>query len=247
LTDRSTDQPGDQLAITGERGAPTRIDAVVFDFDDTLAETLPARVAAMSRTFELAGIRQDGATFMREHRGIPIQVSLSEFDGGRGEEMGLLDIYRTAYWHKEPGLLRLFHGVQELMVALAAAGVKTGVFTSKGRDMIVGGRPGGVVVELAELGLGYLAEHTIGYEDVTNPKPHPEGVELLLGMLDVTPDRMLVVGDSHADILAGQAAGCWSCLAGWGVAPAERTPDIATADLVAEHPAALQRQLAVWR
>jgi pyrophosphatase PpaX len=235
----------DELTITGARGAPRGIDTVVFDFDDTLAETLPARVAAMRRAFEQAGVREpDAEWFVHDQRGIPLQTSMEDFDGGRGKELGLLDFYRTAYWHKEPGVLSLFEGVPELIDALASAGLGMGIFTSKVRDFVVEGRPAGTVVELGELGLAHLAGHTIGFEDVTNPTPHPEGLERLLGMLGASPSRTLVVGDSHADILAAQAAGCWSCLAGWGVVPGERRLDAARPDVIAEHPAALQRLLA---
>jgi pyrophosphatase PpaX len=232
----------DIVRITGTRGAPAGINTVVFDFDDTIAETLPARVDAMRRTFLAAGVESpDAESFVHSQRGIPLQVSLDNFDGGRGKELGLLEAYRKAYWHKELGLLRAFDGVPELVRALQAHGTRLGILTSKARDFVVDGRPSGTVVELAELGLGHLAEHTIGFEDVSQPKPHPEGLERLLGWLGATPDETLVVGDSVADILTAHNAGCWSCLAGWGVPPDERAFDKVTPDLVAEHPSAVQR------
>jgi pyrophosphatase PpaX len=232
----------DALQVTGPRGMPSSIGAVVFDFDDTLAETLPARVEAMRRTFLAAGIGSpDAESFVHSQRGIPLRVSLDGFDGGRGKELGLLGAYRKAYWHKEPGLLRLFDGVSELVRALREHGTRSGILTSKARDIVVDGRASGTVVELAELGLGHLAEHTIGFEDVSQPKPHPEGLERLLGWLGATPGETLVVGDSAADILTAQNAGCWSCLAGWGVPTDERAFGEVTPDVVAEHPSAVQR------
>ena len=235
----------DQLLVTGPRGAPTGIGAVVFDFDDTLSDTLSARVDAMRRTFEQAGIASPGAEeFMQAQRGIPLQEMLDGFDGGRGNEMGLLELYREAYWHKEPGLLRLFDGVAELIEALERRGVAIGILTSKARDIEVRGRASGTVVELAELGLGALAKHTVGFEDVRNAKPHPEGLELLLRRLGARARDTLVVGDSHTDILAAHAAGCWSCLAGWGVPVEERDYGAAMPDVVAEHPLALRDLLA---
>ena len=234
----------DQLRVTGPRGAPRGISAVVFDFDDTLAETLPARVDTMRRTFAQAGVESPSAEhFVYTQRGVPLQDAFEAFDGGRGKDLGLLGLYRAAYWSKEPGLLRLFDGVSELIEALRAAGVPMGILTSKARDIVVEGRAAGTLVELDELELGDLSGHTIGYEDVTHPKPHPEGLERLLGQLNVRAVETLVVGDSHADILAAQAAGAWSCLAGWGVAPEERDLVAATPDIVAEHPSALRQLL----
>jgi hypothetical protein len=63
---------------------------------------------------------------LHSQRGIPLQVSLDNFDGGRGEELGLLEAYRKADWHKELKLLRAFDGVQELVRALQAHGTQLG-------------------------------------------------------------------------------------------------------------------------
>ena len=234
----------ENLITTGPRGLPTGIDVVVFDFDDTLAETMPARIAAMRHTFETAGIRSPSPEeYVASQRGVPLQTSLDGFDGGRGAELGLLRLYRIAYWHKEPGLLRLFDGVTEMLRSLASAGVGMGLLTSKARDIVVEGRAAGAVVEVAELGLSDLFAHAVGVEDVTHPKPHPEGLERLLVALGATPERALVVGDSEVDMLTARNAGCWSCLAGWGVPAADRRFDAAMPDAVAEHPGGVLRMV----
>jgi pyrophosphatase PpaX len=234
----------EQVWVTGSRGAPAGIGAVVFDFDDTLAETIHARIDAMGQTFARAGIDSiSPEAFVHAQRGVPLQASLDGFDLGRGKQMGLLDIYREAYWSKEPGLIRLFDGVPELMRALASASMPIGILTSKARDIVVAGRRAGTLVELDELGLAHLGALTVGIEDVTRSKPHPEGLELLLGRMGAKAETTLVVGDSFADIQAAHAAGCWSCLAGWGVPEGERDLQRAMPDIVAEHPSALTRLL----
>ena len=236
-----------QYSITGTRGAPSAIEAVVFDFDDTLADTLLARIHAMRQTFAWAGITKPTAdVFVTEQRGVPLQVSLGAFETTRGLSMGMLDIYRAAYWLKEPGLLRLFNGVPQLLAALRATNVPIGILTSKARDIVVEGRAAGTLVELNELGLNWLAPHTVGFEDVAQAKPHPEGLLRLLDNLGVTPEVSLMVGDSTSDILAAQNAGCWSCLAGWGVPTEERELSKAMPDVVAEHPMALRELLRYW-
>ena len=129
-------QDRNRLTITGGRGAPQGITTVVFDFDDTIADTLPAREDALRRTFETAGIKTlDVEEYMRSQRGVPLQVALDAFDNGRGAEMGLLDIYRTAYWHRGPGLVSTYEGVSEMLDGLLAAGMRMGVLTSKARDI----------------------------------------------------------------------------------------------------------------
>jgi phosphoglycolate phosphatase-like HAD superfamily hydrolase len=230
-----------ELTISGKRGLPEGIRAVVFDFDDTLADTLQARVHSMRKTFEWAGITEPSADdFVQQQRGIPLPVSLGGLEAAQGLEKGMLQVYRSAYWVKQPGLLSLFEGVPELVDSLRAAGVPMGIVTSKSRDIIVEGRAAGTLVELAELGLDWLGPTTVGFEDVKSPKPHPEGIQRLLGQLRVTPEQTLVVGDSYADIQTAYNAGCWSCLAGWGVPAHERELDRAMPDVIAEHPSALR-------
>jgi phosphoglycolate phosphatase-like HAD superfamily hydrolase len=231
-----------QVTITGYRGAPAGITAVVFDFDDTLADTLAARVHAWGKTFKWAGIQESSAAdFVTAQRGVPLQVSLENLQKSRGVNTeGMLDAYRSAYWAKNPGLLRLFDGVPELMSALREASVPMGIVTSKGRDLLIDGRAAGALVELDELGLGWLAPHTVGFEDVSQPKPHPEGLLRVLDGLGVTAAQTLLVGDSPVDILTARNAGCWSALAGWGVPFSQREMAKAVPDVVAEHPAALR-------
>jgi phosphoglycolate phosphatase-like HAD superfamily hydrolase len=234
-----------ELTVTGTRGRPTGIRAVVFDFDDTLADTLMARVDAWQRTFDWAGIVEPSAAdFVSDQRGVSLVGSVERLHKTRGiDPEAMLDTYRSAYWAKEPGLLRLFDGVPELVTALREASVPMGIVTSKGRDLLIDGRAAGTLVELDELGLGWLRPHTVGFEDVTQPKPHPEGLLRVLDSLGVAPGEALVVGDSSADILAAHNGGCWSALAGWGVPVDQREMAKATPDVVAEHPAALRALL----
>jgi phosphoglycolate phosphatase-like HAD superfamily hydrolase len=228
------------LEVTGPRGAPNSIKAIVWDFDDTIADTIDARIHAMRRTFEQAKITHTTAeVFVVEQRGVPLQVSLDGLETQLGLALGLTNIYRAAYWVKRPGLLRLFEGMGELLSTLQHAQVPMGIVTSKARDIVVEGVPAGTVVELAELGLDWLAPHTVGFEDVTHPKPHPEGLQRVLDRLGVAPYETLVIGDSHADIQLAHNGGAWSCLAGWGVPLTERDLTLATPDLIAEHPLAL--------
>ena len=79
----------------------------------------------------------------------------------------------------------------------------------------------------------------MGFESVTNHKPHPEGVLLALERLGADPGQCVVVGDTPADIGAAQAAGCWSCLATWGIPAANSSHAQVEANFVIDKPEAL--------
>jgi HAD superfamily hydrolase (TIGR01509 family) len=124
---------------------------------------------------------------------------------------------------------------------LHSRGVKLGVVTQKGREFEVDGYPACATNELEELGILHLFSVIIGFEDILHTKPHPDGVNIALSRLAVLPEKTLVVGDSPADIGAALAAGCWSCLATWGISTPENIVLEAQPHLVAETPEVLLR------
>lgn len=231
--------PG-QIVVTGVRGMPSGITTVVFDFDDTLADTLAARIEAVRHVFSEAGITAPTAeAFVAAERGRPFSDALPGFDGGRGEGLGLFPAYLRAYWLKGTGQIALYEGVPGLLAGLASGGMRLGLLTSKIRELTVEGRRAGALVEMAELGIDRYFADVVGFEDVARHKPHPEGLERLLTALGSTPVETLVVGDSANDVLTGLEAGCWSCLAVWGVPPGEPEVAAVAPDIVVEHPGAL--------
>lgn len=96
---------------------------------------------------------------------------------------------------------------------LAAVGVGRAVLTSDDREPTLD--------FLRRAGVGHLVDTVVGGDEVANPKPHPEGLALVMAALAVRPDRVLMVGDSLADHRAARAAGTWFVAVGVGSAAAE--------------------------
>jgi HAD superfamily hydrolase (TIGR01509 family) len=93
-------------------------------------------------------------------------------------------------------------------------GWRVGVFTSKSRRS--------AEFTLAELGLNHLIDHLVSSDDVARPKPDPEGVRHASEALGVPPDRILMAGDSAADVTAGRAAGARTASVLWAAFRPER-------------------------
>ncbi len=47
----------------------------------------------------------------------------------------------------------------------------------------------------------------VGFEDVENPKPHPEPLIKALSYFAIDPKEAIMVGDSDVDVMAGKSAG----------------------------------------
>lgn len=60
------------------------------------------------------------------------------------------------------------------------------------------------------------ADCVIAYHDVSNRKPHPEGMNKVLSKLNISTDKAIAVGDRDIDILASQNANIFSIGCLWG-------------------------------
>jgi phosphoglycolate phosphatase-like HAD superfamily hydrolase len=63
---------------------------------------------------------------------------------------------------------------------------------------------------LKTLGLDHYFKAVIGRNTVHRMKPHPDQLKACYEGLGTRPDRGVVVGDSHRDVLAGKALGSYT-------------------------------------
>ena len=216
-----------------------RLSTILFDFDDTLVDSLQARVNALGLVFNRAGIDADAEVFMLGLKGRQLKNVLDDLEARDGRNLGLFEAYRSAYWGKPPGTIKLLPGVVEMLQGLHCKGFKLGIVTQKGRDVEIDGRRVGAWHELAELGMAHMFPVMVGFEDVSRYKPDPEGIHMALDQIQADAAASLFVGDGAADIEAALAAGCWSCHAVWGIPQAQRVLDGVRPHAVAESPQAL--------
>ncbi len=81
---------------------------------------------------------------------------------------------------------------------------------------------------LAEHGMTALFAETITRDDGYPAKPDPAAFLAILQHQGLDPRETLAIGDREIDILAGQAAGTWTCLFRGG--PSGVAPDLAITD-----------------
>ena len=208
---------------------------VLFDLDDTLTDSYRARLLALGRVFGSAGIGSPSAAeLLQHHDGSPFGPTLNRIAADHGVQGNLYAEYRTELLSTPVGMITLYPGVKQVLETLRARGIKLGVVTSKMRLAQVDGRLAGASQDLLETGVAELFDAVVGSEDTALHKPDPEPVRLALATLSAAPQESIFVGDSSADMEAGRAAGCMTCLATW--APTRETCAAVGADLVAETP-----------
>ncbi len=96
-------------------------------------------------------------------------------------------------------------GAVELIRNLHERGLRLGILT---RNLQVVAQS-----TLAHMGIldCFAAEDVLGREEAA-PKPHPEGIHLLLERWGLLPPQAVMVGDFRFDLEAGRAAGSRTCL-----------------------------------
>lgn len=75
---------------------------------------------------------------------------------------------------------------------------------------------------LNHVGLGHNFKTILGYDSVLKPKPHPEMVNKILGIHNISNINAQLIGDSHKDIMAATKAGVDSVLVNWGFSNHEK-------------------------
>ena len=170
------------------------IQGVLFDADGTLIDTYDIILASMRYAVnDVLGCSLDDAELMAGV-GTPLYDQMLHFTGGDAR-------------------IRAFGDTKAALERFQAAGIPMGVVTSKRHAMAQRG-----------LEMSGIADHfqfLIGHDDWPEHKPAPGPILRGCELLGVAPECGLYVGDSPFDIQAGNAAGCATAAALWGMFPCE--------------------------
>lgn len=186
--------------------------AVVFDLDGTLANTIPTVARLYSQVLhEYTGRRWTLAELL-QYFGPPEDIIFERITNDKTLSATMLaEYYRLS--EKHGAEFEAFAGIADVLTKLQSLGVRLGVFTS--------GVTTAALIRLRHAGLLDFFEAVIGGDQVINYKPHPEGLQQLLHQFEVEPQAALFIGDSPLDVQAGRAAGATTAGVLWGAGTRE--------------------------
>jgi pyrophosphatase PpaX len=197
---------------------------VLFDFDGTLADTIPLIVASYHHAIGTMGEVADEHE-VRSWIGRPLQPVLEERYPGRGAE--LTDVYRTWNLAHHDELILAVDGMPALLDDLHAAGARTGVVSSKKGETVRLG--------LRAVGLDDRIDVIAGQEHTDVHKPDPAPLLYAATQLGVSPLDCVYVGDAVVDVEAARAAGMAAVAVTWGAGEGDALcavePDALVADV----------------
>jgi HAD superfamily hydrolase (TIGR01509 family) len=217
--------------------------AILFDVDGTLIDTYRLYLEAYRRALRpYLGYAPPDEEFIAR-RPSSERRFLADWIGS--ENAAACHAAMCRHYEELHGALceGIYDGVREMLGSLRSAGIPIGVVTGKGRDAWL--------VTQAELGLGDFGV-VVTDDDVTEPKPHPDGLLGAAAALAVAPPEVVYVGDSPADLEAGRRAGMRVGAALWPkTAPGEREAFLAMVrdhrpDWAFDRPAEVTQVFARW-
>jgi len=174
---------------------------ILFDFDGTLLPSLDLWLRAFQHAISRYGREIPEQTIIDRFYYRDYADVCAEFEFPNADEMekhvheGLTTAYESA---------ELFDDARQVLDAVRAAGMKTGLVTSSPRLQ--------VSTAMTRLGIDDKFDTIVTGDDIVNFKPHPEPVLLALSNLGEQPSETLFVGDYIFDVLAGNAAGTTTAL-----------------------------------
>lgn len=188
------------------------LSAVLFDFDGTLANTIPGIMATMEGMVNNTSLDFSLAK-AKALIGRPL-VEMGVELVGQDKSSDFLNAYFEQYQHLGAKMIEFFPGVRELVMDIRSHGILTAVVTSK--------RSKSLNYNLEVLKAGELFDLLVSNDRTELHKPHPAPVEYALEHLGVEAKESLMVGDTQYDILSGRGAGVDTIGVTWGVESEEQ-------------------------
>ncbi len=183
------------------------VDAVIFDLDGTLIDTMDIYFRIMEVVFQ----RLDLPPVSREGIFAAVQDGRFSWDRVLPEEVKdrkdeLITAGRNIIEDISPQMIRqnvkLIPGAGEILEEISAGGMRIGLVTSTPLKHL-----GEKLSPLKESGIDNLLEVIITTDDVPRRKPAADPLIECGKRLGTAPDRTVYVGDSCIDIRAGKRAG----------------------------------------
>lgn len=213
-----------------------KLDCVLFDLDGTLVDTAPDLIACLNKALAEADYPLVDEVAVRPFisLGALPMIKHAVPDGDEIVHQQMLETMLNRYQANIAEHSRFFDGIEQVLAAIEAHGLKWGVVTNKRKRFT---EPLLDAMQLSE-----RAACIVSGDTTANSKPHPEPMLFACRQASVEPQNCVYIGDAKHDIAAGKNAQMRTLAALYGYLNAGDKPHEWGADGMIEHP----RQLLNW-
>jgi 2-phosphoglycolate phosphatase len=182
-------------------------DAVIFDLDGTLIDSVPIYYNIIDIIFDRLGIPPvPQSTLLEAMKNGEFEWDLVLPDESKKNKYQLVEKARKIIDEIAPPMfhdqIKLISGTSDTLIKIAAKGLKLALVTSTIREYMAT-----KLAPLARAGVADLFEVVITADDVENKKPHAEPLVMCSDKLGLSPRNCIYVGDTRVDVQAARAAG----------------------------------------
>lgn len=171
---------------------------ILFDLDGTVIDSTEAILESFHHACDIHQTPRRDEEAIKNMIGHPLSAMFSSLGVEAGDVQSHVDQYKEYYRTIATQKTILLPGAEKA-VREASEFARLGVVTTK---------TGKYSVEILQyLGLWQYFETLIGFEHVTNPKPHPEPVLKALENMGCEPSDAWLIGDTRMDVFSAKAAG----------------------------------------
>ncbi len=183
------------------------IQAVLFDFDGTLADTLPLSFKAFRAVFlKYDGQRLTDAEIVQTFGPTEEEIIANHLSNPAHIDEAI-EYYYEVFEQDFQEHVQVSEAVQDLIVKLSDLRISMVIITGKSRRCLD--------ICLRNLKLDGYFVATITGDEVERSKPDPEGIFKAVQLLGLRTSDVVFVGDSDADIAAGKSAQVLTIGAHW--------------------------------
>ncbi len=207
----------------------SQLKAVIFDIDGVLVDSKEANAVYYARLLEKAGYNVPSREVIDQYFHLPLWDNVAKLTGSHNKAE-IQRVWELGRDHSiYPDHLLVFPEEIESILEKLHKHYSTAIVTSRLK--------GGVDPLFNSREIKHFFDVVVTHDDYTNPKPHPEPLQVAIKKLDVQPREAVYIGDAHVDVEAANAAGVWS------IHLAPKKHDDATIGIIsfAEIPAAVQK------
>ncbi len=195
------------------------IKTIIFDFDYTIADSSAGIIECINHALAGVGLPAESPPRIRSTIGLSLIDTLEKLTGRQSTEK--IAEFRRLFIQRADEIMadktQIYSSAPAVIGALIDKGFHMGLVSTKFRYRIQ--------TILRRAGLLESFEVIIGGEDVTRPKPDPEGLTLALEKMNTAPRSALYVGDSVTDAETAKRAGLLFIAVLSGVTPVEAFAD----------------------
>ena len=184
---------------------------ILFDLDGTLIDSTEAILESFHYAFEKEKFQFNGNDEeIKSHIGYPLDIMFANLGVSEDRVTDFVNSYKENYQKISEAKTVLLDFAKESVIE-AYKFARLAVVTTKTTQYSI--------PLLKNLGIFEYFETIIGRQEVKNPKPDPEPIEVALKNMNLEPSReVFMIGDTKLDLIAANRAGISSCgvLCGYG-------------------------------